>query len=146
MFLQVLVRNIPPDADESVSEHVEHFFCVNHSNHYLRHQVCRWLCLNLMMRSLTDNSKEKVCTRRFLCSYAAFQLIYNANDLAKLVEKKKSLHNWRTYYQTRYERKQKRRRPRTRVHLLIFKTISSHQDIFVLQVENMSSVSFGTAL
>ncbi|KAK9137168.1 hypothetical protein Sjap_007762 [Stephania japonica] len=37
----VLVRNIPPDPDESVSEHVEHFFCVNHPDHYLTHQVVR---------------------------------------------------------------------------------------------------------
>ncbi|XP_076957749.1 hyperosmolality-gated Ca2+ permeable channel 1.7-like [Bidens hawaiensis] len=35
----VLVRNVPPDVDESVSEHVEHFFCVNHPDHYLTHQV-----------------------------------------------------------------------------------------------------------
>ncbi|KAK7304689.1 hypothetical protein VNO77_42575 [Canavalia gladiata] len=35
----VLVRNIPPDLDESVSELVEHFFLVNHPNHYLTHQV-----------------------------------------------------------------------------------------------------------
>ncbi|RAL43518.1 hypothetical protein DM860_012659 [Cuscuta australis] len=34
----VLVRNVPPDLDESVSEHVEHFFCVNHPDHYLIHQ------------------------------------------------------------------------------------------------------------
>ena len=37
--LQVLVRNVPPDPDESVSDHVEHFFCVNHPDHYLTHQV-----------------------------------------------------------------------------------------------------------
>ncbi|KAK6937493.1 CSC1/OSCA1-like, cytosolic domain [Dillenia turbinata] len=35
----VLVRNVPPDPDESVSEHVEHFFCVNHPDHYLLHRV-----------------------------------------------------------------------------------------------------------
>ncbi|PPR89081.1 hypothetical protein GOBAR_AA31597 [Gossypium barbadense] len=35
----VLVRNIPPDPDESVSEHVQHFFCVNHPDHYLTHQT-----------------------------------------------------------------------------------------------------------
>ncbi|KAL9270703.1 CSC1-like protein, partial [Drosera capensis] len=35
----VLVRNVPPDPDESVSEFVEHFFCVNHPDHYLLHQV-----------------------------------------------------------------------------------------------------------
>ncbi|XP_020211354.1 calcium permeable stress-gated cation channel 1 [Cajanus cajan] len=35
----VLVRNIPPDPDESVSDLVEHFFLVNHPGHYLTHQV-----------------------------------------------------------------------------------------------------------
>ncbi|KAM6585670.1 hypothetical protein CsatB_012672 [Cannabis sativa] len=35
----VLVRNIPPDVDESVSENVEHFFLVNHPDTYLTHQV-----------------------------------------------------------------------------------------------------------
>jgi hypothetical protein len=33
------VRNVPPDTDETVSEHVEHFFAVNHRDHYLSHQV-----------------------------------------------------------------------------------------------------------
>ncbi|KAL8100838.1 CSC1-like protein At4g02900 isoform X1 [Apium graveolens] len=65
----VLVKNVPVDPDESVSEHVDHFFCVNHSDHYLTHQV-----------------------------------VYNANRLATLVENKKSLHNWLTYYQNKYER------------------------------------------
>ncbi|XP_062212567.1 calcium permeable stress-gated cation channel 1-like [Phragmites australis] len=35
----VLVRNIPPDPDESIGELVEHFFLVNHPDHYLMHQV-----------------------------------------------------------------------------------------------------------
>ncbi|KAI5683298.1 hypothetical protein M9H77_04526 [Catharanthus roseus] len=35
----VLVRNVPPDPDETVSELVEHFFMVNHPDHYLTHQV-----------------------------------------------------------------------------------------------------------
>ncbi|KAK9051799.1 hypothetical protein SSX86_028427 [Deinandra increscens subsp. villosa] len=35
----VLVKNVPPDADETVSEAVEHFFLVNHPDHYLTHQV-----------------------------------------------------------------------------------------------------------
>ncbi|PSR86015.1 CSC1-like protein [Actinidia chinensis var. chinensis] len=70
----VLVRNVPPDPDESVSEHVEHFFCVNHPDHYLTHQI-----------------------------------VYNANKLAKLVSKKKSLQNWLVYYQNKYERKPTKR-------------------------------------
>ncbi|KQK08047.1 CSC1-like protein At3g21620 [Brachypodium distachyon] len=69
----VLVRNIPPDPDESVSELVEHFFLVNHPDHYLRHQV-----------------------------------VYNANKLADLVEKKKKMRNWLDYYQLKSERKSKR--------------------------------------
>ncbi|CAM8890627.1 unnamed protein product [Rhodiola kirilowii] len=35
----VLVRNVPPDSDESTTELVEHFFLVNHPDHYLTHQV-----------------------------------------------------------------------------------------------------------
>ncbi|KAI0515852.1 hypothetical protein KFK09_008520 [Dendrobium nobile] len=35
----VLVRNVPPDPDESISELVEHFFLVNHPEHYLTHQI-----------------------------------------------------------------------------------------------------------
>jgi len=38
-MMQVIVRNVPPDPDESVSELVEHFFLVNHPEHYLNHQV-----------------------------------------------------------------------------------------------------------
>ncbi|XP_022970940.1 CSC1-like protein At3g21620 [Cucurbita maxima] len=35
----VIVRNVPPDPDESISELVEHFFLVNHPEHYLNHQI-----------------------------------------------------------------------------------------------------------
>ncbi|XP_057955859.1 CSC1-like protein At3g21620 isoform X2 [Malania oleifera] len=35
----VLVRNVPVDPHESVSQLVEHFFLVNHPNDYLTHQV-----------------------------------------------------------------------------------------------------------
>ncbi|KAJ8761240.1 hypothetical protein K2173_001296 [Erythroxylum novogranatense] len=70
----VLVRNVPPDPDESVSELVEHFFLVNHPDHYLTHQV-----------------------------------VYDANKLAKMVKKKKSLQNWLDYYQLKYDRNQSQR-------------------------------------
>ncbi|KAF7016006.1 unnamed protein product [Triticum aestivum] len=63
----VLVRNIPADPDETVGEHVEHFFAVNHREHYLSHQV-----------------------------------VYNANTLASLVEKKKGLQNWLVYYENQH--------------------------------------------
>ncbi|XP_028549592.1 CSC1-like protein At4g02900 [Dendrobium catenatum] len=65
----VLVRNVPPDPDESVSQHVEHFFSVNHPNHYLTHQV-----------------------------------VYNANSLSNIVDKRKSLQNWLDYYENKYRR------------------------------------------
>ncbi|KAI3773097.1 hypothetical protein L6452_04296 [Arctium lappa] len=35
----VLVRNVPPDPEETISENVEHFFRVNHPDQYLLHQV-----------------------------------------------------------------------------------------------------------
>ncbi|GAB2236036.1 hypothetical protein Droror1_Dr00027765 [Drosera rotundifolia] len=65
----VLVRNVPPDPDESVSDYVEHFFRVNHPDHYLLHGV-----------------------------------VYHANKLAQLVEKKKRSKNWLTYYENKFER------------------------------------------
>ncbi|KAM0916169.1 hypothetical protein ACQ4PT_010273 [Festuca glaucescens] len=65
----VLVRNVPPDPDETVSEHVEHFFAVNHRDHYLSHQI-----------------------------------VYNANALAGLVEKKKGMQNWLVYYENQHAR------------------------------------------
>lgn len=46
-MIQVIVRNVPPDPDESVSELVEHFFLVNHPEHYLTHQVKIFLRLIL---------------------------------------------------------------------------------------------------
>ncbi|XP_051216477.1 CSC1-like protein At4g02900 [Lolium perenne] len=63
----VLVKNIPEDSDETVSEHVQHFFAVNHRDHYLSHQV-----------------------------------VYNANTLASLVEKKTGLQNWLVYYENQH--------------------------------------------
>ncbi|KAI0522863.1 hypothetical protein KFK09_005248 [Dendrobium nobile] len=65
----VLVRNVPPDPDESIGELVEHFFLVNHPDHYLTHQI-----------------------------------VYDANKLANMVQKKKNMRNWLDYYQLRFER------------------------------------------
>jgi hypothetical protein len=78
----VLVRNVPPDSDESISENVQHFFLVNHPDHYLTHQV-----------------------------------VYNANELAKLVEDKKKMQNWLDYYQLKYTRN-KEQRPRVKMGFL----------------------------
>ncbi|XWS75768.1 hypothetical protein CRYUN_Cryun01aG0120600 [Craigia yunnanensis] len=52
----VLVRNVPPDPDESVSELVEHFFLVNHPDHYLSHQVV----YDANMLSELVNEKKKI--------------------------------------------------------------------------------------
>ncbi|XVE72418.1 hypothetical protein DITRI_Ditri11bG0038100 [Diplodiscus trichospermus] len=52
----VLVRNVPPDPDESVSELVEHFFLVNHPDHYLSHQVV----YNANKLSELVNEKKKI--------------------------------------------------------------------------------------
>ncbi|KAJ7960358.1 Calcium permeable stress-gated cation channel 1 [Quillaja saponaria] len=52
----VLVRNVPPDPDESVSELVEHFFMVNHPDHYLSHQV---VCNANKLSDLVNEKKKK---------------------------------------------------------------------------------------
>lgn len=107
-FSQVLVRNVPADPDETISESVEHFFLVNHPDHYLTHQVIIARC------------SERI-SRFFFLSRVLFkslnlniQVVYNANDLADLVEKKKSTQNWLDYYQLKHIRN-KDQRPRLKV-------------------------------
>ncbi|XAR61233.1 hypothetical protein NMG60_11034879, partial [Bertholletia excelsa] len=99
----VLVRNVPPDPDESVSEHVEHFFCVNHPDHYLTHQI-----------------------------------VYNTNNLAKLVAKKRSLLNWLIYYQNKFERNNTKR-PTTKTGFcgLWGKTVDAI-DYYTAEIERLS--------
>ncbi|XP_008799225.1 calcium permeable stress-gated cation channel 1-like [Phoenix dactylifera] len=66
----VLVRNVPPDPDESVSELVEHFFLVNHRDHYLTHQVV------YNANKLAQLVKEKKQMQNWLDYY---QLKYDRN-------------------------------------------------------------------
>lgn len=51
ILVQVLVKNVPADPDESVSAHVDHFFVVNHPDHYLTHQVCH----NIVVQYFKNN-------------------------------------------------------------------------------------------
>ncbi|XP_010496174.1 PREDICTED: protein OSCA1 [Camelina sativa] len=67
----VLVRNVPPDPDESVSELVEHFFLVNHPDHYLTHQV---VC---NANKLADLVSKKKKLQNWLDYY---QLKYSRNN------------------------------------------------------------------
>lgn len=52
----VLVKNVPPDPDETISESVEHFFLVNHPDHYLSHQV---VCNANKLAKLVEEKKSK---------------------------------------------------------------------------------------
>ncbi|XP_007026161.2 PREDICTED: calcium permeable stress-gated cation channel 1 [Theobroma cacao] len=52
----VLVRNVPPDPDESVSESVEHFFLVNHPDTYLTQQA---VCNANKLAKLVKKRKSK---------------------------------------------------------------------------------------
>ncbi|KAJ4975587.1 hypothetical protein NE237_000693 [Protea cynaroides] len=70
----VLVRNVPPDPDESISELVEHFFLVNHPDHYLTHQVV------YDANKLTKLVEEKKKMQNWL-DY--FQLKYSRNKSKK---------------------------------------------------------------
>ncbi|KAF3953694.1 hypothetical protein CMV_020886 [Castanea mollissima] len=67
----VLVRNVPPDPDESVNELVEHFFLVNHPEHFFTHQVV------YNANKLSDLVKEKKKTQNRLDYY---QLKYSRNQ------------------------------------------------------------------
>ncbi|OMO77795.1 hypothetical protein CCACVL1_14833 [Corchorus capsularis] len=100
----VIVRNVPPDPDETVSEHVEHFFSVNHPDYYLTHQV-----------------------------------VYNANTLAKLVDKKKSLQNWYTYYSNKYEKTLQRPNTKSGFCGLIGATVDA-LDYYSSEIEKLSEI------
>ncbi|KAF7150571.1 hypothetical protein RHSIM_Rhsim02G0105600 [Rhododendron simsii] len=74
----VLVRNVPPDPDESVSELVEHFFLVNHPDNYLIHQVV------YNANKLAKLVKEKKSKQNWLDYY---ELKYSRNQLKRPVKK-----------------------------------------------------------
>uniref|UniRef100_A0A803QJQ2 Calcium permeable stress-gated cation channel 1 n=1 Tax=Cannabis sativa TaxID=3483 RepID=A0A803QJQ2_CANSA len=81
----VLVRNVPPDPDESVSELVEHFFLVNHPDQYLTHQV---VCNANKLSSLV---KEKKKVQNWLDFY---QLRYLRNQSKRPIVKTGFLGLW----------------------------------------------------
>ncbi|KAL8462685.1 hypothetical protein ACS0TY_033636 [Phlomoides rotata] len=81
----VLVRNVPPDADESVSESVEHFFLVNHPDHYLSHQVV------INANKLAKLVKEKKSKKNWLDYY---QIKYARNQTKRPMTKTGFLGLW----------------------------------------------------
>ncbi|XP_073139873.1 calcium permeable stress-gated cation channel 1-like [Henckelia pumila] len=81
----VLVRNVPPDLDESVSESVEHFFLVNHPNHYLTHQVV------INANKLAKLIEEKKSKENWLDYY---QLKYSRNQSQRPMTKTGFLGFW----------------------------------------------------
>ncbi|CAK9311666.1 unnamed protein product [Citrullus colocynthis] len=81
----VLVRNVPPDPDESVSELVEHFFLVNHPDHYLTHQVVR------NANTLAKLVKKKKKAQNWLDFY---QLKYSRNSTIRPLMKTGFLGLW----------------------------------------------------
>ncbi|CAA0837213.1 Calcium permeable stress-gated cation channel 1 [Striga hermonthica] len=81
----VLVRNVPPDPDETVSECVEHFFLVNHPDHYLTHQVV------INANKLAELVKEKKSKQNWLDYY---QLKYSRNQLRRPMTKTGFLGLW----------------------------------------------------
>uniref|UniRef100_A0A0C9QXA4 TSA: Wollemia nobilis Ref_Wollemi_Transcript_1591_2983 transcribed RNA sequence n=1 Tax=Wollemia nobilis TaxID=56998 RepID=A0A0C9QXA4_9CONI len=70
----VLVRNVPPDPDESVAEHVRHFFRVNYPFHYLTHQVV------YNANKLAEIVEEKESLQNWL--------VYNQNKYERHPEKR----------------------------------------------------------
>ncbi|KAJ6333788.1 hypothetical protein OIU77_009634 [Salix suchowensis] len=96
----VLVRNVPPDPDESVSELVEHFFLVNHPHHYLTHQDTSYFLDKLSVATHPSVSSFGLNSK----GLGKGLVVCNANKLASLVKKKKSKKNWLDYYQLKYDR------------------------------------------
>ncbi|KAH0854628.1 hypothetical protein HID58_057828 [Brassica napus] len=70
--------NVPPDADETVSELVEHFFLVNHPDHYLTHQV---VCNANKLADLVEKKKK---LQNWLDYY---QLKYSRNNTGRIMVK-----------------------------------------------------------
>ncbi|KAL3509832.1 hypothetical protein ACH5RR_029233 [Cinchona calisaya] len=81
----VLVRNVPPDPDESVSELVEHFFMVNHPDYYLTHQVV------YNANKLSELVKERKNKQNWLDYY---QLKYSRNQSKRPLTKTGFLGFW----------------------------------------------------
>ncbi|KAL8045977.1 hypothetical protein ABFX02_08G149500 [Erythranthe guttata] len=81
----VLVRNVPPDQHESVSEAVEHFFLVNHPDHYLTHQVVT------NANKLAKLINERKSQQNWLDYY---QLKYSRNQSQRPVKKTGFLGLW----------------------------------------------------
>ncbi|KAK6917782.1 CSC1/OSCA1-like, N-terminal transmembrane domain [Dillenia turbinata] len=81
----VLVRNVPPDPDESISELVEHFFLVNHPDHYLTHQVV------YNANKLASLVKEKEKAQNWLDYY---ELKYSRNQSRRPIMKTGFLGCW----------------------------------------------------
>ncbi|KAL8088052.1 hypothetical protein AgCh_037988 [Apium graveolens] len=81
----VLVRNVPPDPDESVGQLVEHFFLVNHPDHYLTSQV---VCNANKLSGLVNEKKKK---QNWLDYY---QLKYDRNQSKKPIIKTGFLGLW----------------------------------------------------
>ncbi|KAK9151617.1 hypothetical protein Syun_009926 [Stephania yunnanensis] len=87
--LVVLVRNVPPDPDESVSELVEHFFLVNHPDHYLTHQRHHAVVHNA--NTLAKLVKKKKKMQNWLDFY---QLKYSRNPSERPTTKTGFLGLW----------------------------------------------------
>ncbi|KAL5573403.1 hypothetical protein UlMin_023000 [Ulmus minor] len=81
----VLVQNVPPDPDESVSQLVEHFFLVNHPDHYLTNQVV--YDANKLSRLVNEKKK----TQNWLDFY---QLRYSRNQSKRSIVKTGFLGLW----------------------------------------------------
>ncbi|KAL8144676.1 CSC1-like protein At3g21620 [Apium graveolens] len=81
----VLVRNVPPDPDESVGQLVEHFFLVNHPEFYLSSQV---VYNANKLSGLVDDKKKR---KNWLDYY---QLKYTRNPSKKPTMKTRLLGLW----------------------------------------------------
>src|SRR5438128_2542961 len=96
-----------------------HFFVLPNPLYLLHHcALLSRFTLVLFVRKVVVEVLSKVLMlytrgRIFICLVAP-QVVFNANKLANLVEKKKKMRNWLDYYRLKYERKPSER-PTTKV-------------------------------
>lgn len=97
----MLVRNIPSDPHESICELVEHFFKVNHPDHYLTFQVKSSFDFMLLILSISDLISELMILDLLLT-----QAVHDATKLSELVLTRKQMQNLLDYNINKHMRNQ----------------------------------------
>lgn len=120
----MLVRNIPVDPHESICELVEHFFKVNHPDHYLTFQVKSFSEFSDNVHLLVD-----------VLDLSLTQAVHDATKLSELVQTRKQMQNLLDYNINKHMRTLSKRpviKVKVKSHLQKASSDVSLQDSFLL--------------